>query len=106
MSEDGQLIARGKVLALKPSTFEGKTSVAVQMLKRTAKGSMDILNIKMPDGTSLEECTKMYPEGSDIEFAVDFVAVERNVYFRFLRDLRAEARGAARASTRQAAASP
>jgi hypothetical protein len=106
MPEDGQLIARGKVLALKPSTFEGKTSVAVQMLKRSAKGSMDILNIKMPDGTSLEECMKMYPEGSDIEFAVDYVAVERNVYFRFIRDLRAEARGAARASTRQAVASP
>lgn len=106
MSEDGQLIARGKVLALKPSTFEGKTSVAVQMLKRTAKGSMDIINIKMPDGTALDECVKAYPEGSDIEFAVDFVAVERNVYFRFLRDLRADQRGAGRAATRQAAASP
>ena len=106
MSEDGQLIARGKVLALKPSTFEGKTSVAVQMLKRTAKGSMDILNIKMPDGTSVEECVKAYPEGSDIEFAVDVVAVDRNMYFRFLRDLRAEPRGAGRASARQPAASP
>lgn len=106
MSEDGQLIARGKVLALKPSTFEGKTSVAVQMLKRTAKGSMDILNIKMPDGTSVEECVKAYPEGSDIEFAVDVVAVDRNMYFRFLRDLRAEPRGVGRASARQPAASP
>jgi hypothetical protein len=106
MSEDGQLIARGKVLALKPSTFEGKTSVAVQMLKRTAKGSMDIINIKMPDGTSVEECVKAYPEGSDIEFAVDVVAVDRNMYFRFLRDLRAESRGASRTATRQPAASP
>jgi hypothetical protein len=88
MSE-GQLIARGKVLAIRPSTFEGKTSLSVQMLKRTGKGAMEIVNIKMPEGTSPET----YPEGSEIEFVVDVIAVESSAYFRFLRDLKADTRG-------------
>jgi hypothetical protein len=100
MSEESQLIARGKVLALRPSTFEGKTSLAVQMLKRTGKGSMEIINIKMPEGTSADA----YTEGSEIEFAVDVVAVESSTYFRFLRGLKADARGASRTTAAKPAA--
>jgi hypothetical protein len=94
--QDGLLIARGQILSHKPSTFEGKTSVAVQMLKRTSKGAREILNIKMPDGTSAEECMKTYPEDSEFEFAVDIVAVESSAYFRFVRDLKADSRAAGR----------
>lgn len=105
MSEAGVLIARGPLLSHKPSTFEGKTSVAAQMLKRTSKGAMEIVNIKMPEGTSVDEFIKMYPEGSEIEFAVDVVAVESSSYYRFVRDLKADTRGASRTTTAPKAAS-
>ena len=60
---EGLLLARGKILALKPSTFEGKTSLAVQIMKRNGKGAVELMNIKMPEGTSAET----YPEGSEVE---------------------------------------
>jgi hypothetical protein len=81
---EGYLIAKGKVIGQKPSTFEGKTSLSIQILKRNGKGAVELLNIKLPDGTGVEA----YPEGSDVELAVDVVAVESSAYFRCIRDLK------------------
>jgi hypothetical protein len=84
---EGYLIAKGKVIGQKPSTFEGKTSLSIQIMKRNIKGAIELLNIKLPEGTPSET----YPEGSDVEFAVDVVAVESSAYYRFVRDLKASA---------------
>lgn len=91
MDDFAIILARGKVIGHKRATFEGKSSFAVQLQRLNSKDAVEMLNIKMPDGVSVEEYATRYPRGSEIEFAIDAVAVESSLYFRFVRDLKVDA---------------
>lgn len=94
---DSELIVKGAVLAQKQSNFEGKISNTVQLMKRNARGAVELLNVKLPDGADPEK----YKQGTSVELAVDVSTYEGNMYFKATRDLavKAESRGASARET-------
>jgi hypothetical protein len=76
----GELIVRGEVLASKQATFEGKTSHTIQVMKRTARGSAELMNIKLPDGVDAKD----YPDGKTVELPVDVSSYEGTLYYKAL----------------------
>lgn len=99
---DSELIVKGAVLAQKQSNFEGKISNTIQLMKRNAKGAVELLNVKLPDGADPEK----YKQGTPVELAVDVSTYEGNMYFKATRDLavKSDGRGAAARETSTLAA--
>lgn len=83
-----EIIIRGQVLSQKESTYEGKTSRSIQLLTRNGKGVADVINVKLHEGADAQK----YKEGASVELLVDVSAFEGSVYFKAVRDLRAETR--------------
>jgi hypothetical protein len=92
---ESELIVRGKVIGTKQSTFEGKTSNAIQLLKRNSRNAMELLNVKLADTMDPAK----YPEGATVEWSVDVGSYESSLFFKAVRDLKAE-----RASSKATAA--
>lgn len=99
---DSEIIVKGAVLAQKQSNFEGKISNSIQLMKRTARGAVELLNVKLPDGADPEK----YKQGTAVELAVDVSTYEGNMYFKATRDVsvKTEGRGAAARETSTPAA--
>lgn len=73
-------MVRGEIIGTKSSTFEGKTSQAIQVLKRNGKGAAEVMNVKLLDGADLRD----FPEGKLVELPVDVSTYEGSIYFKAL----------------------
>jgi len=83
---DSDLIVRGKVLAVResrdPETKQVK-GYSIQLLKRNGRNTLDLLNVKLPEGADPAK----YAEGTHVELAIDIGAFENNIFYRATRDL-------------------
>lgn len=88
---DASIVVRGTIAALKESTFEGKTSHTVQLLKRGGRNNaVEVVGVKLPEGAD----PKNYAEGKTAEFEVELNVYEGTIYYKALREAaKAEARG-------------
>lgn len=85
MELDCQLVVRGTVAAQKKSTFQEKTSHAVQLMRRNARtGGLDVLNVKLPETWD----ASVFAEGSKVELEVEINVFEDTVFYRAVRDLK------------------
>lgn len=68
----------GQIEVIKPSVFEGKTTVKVQMLNITDK-NIDVLTIKLLDGEKVEEIQKN--KNCEIEVKLFTTNDKKDIYF-------------------------
>jgi hypothetical protein len=83
---DSDLIVRGKVLAVRESRDPATKQVkghSIQLLKRNGRNTLDLLNVKLPEGADPAK----YAEGTNVEFAIDVGAFENTIFYRAIRDL-------------------
>jgi hypothetical protein len=105
---DAEVILRGTSRGVKEGRNDrGQvTSHSVQLVKRNAKNSIEVMQVKLPEGADPTN----YADGKQVELAVDISNYEGTMYYRATREMipakPADSRSveAARAPARPAAA--